>query len=571
MTPRDIRLASQDGAGTPNVVEKFDYAYNTASSPKYEARNVRTTVSHLYADGTLNRLTKFERGTLNSARTAMDTTLLAQDFYYDDLGNWTTHKPDASTTQDREYAITNELTRITVGGTPTDRYYDAGGELTKDASYSYYWDYRNRITRVTRVSDGAAIGDYKYDAMGRRIEKVVSNSGGLNGTSRLYWDGSNIVESRDGSANVDHHFIWGTGPMGQLVLIDHNADADTDPTEGSDNRLYASDNRIANVQGLFTYADSTTTLAERYEYNAYGQRLIYDANDTPISSSAYGNPVGFHGGVHDEETGKQHGLLGPYDPVTGHGLSRDSAGYVGGMNLYQYAQSAPVRIWGWPSDNDECGQTFRDDLQRCQGGPMDDTMRICVTKARCDLRRCAGLPLPRTCAPPPLPPPPPPPTPGVGVGVGGVGLGLTTTCGAGTVGGGGAVASAIPYVGAVLLGGACLYYGTGAVTEYLNRPTPMVPRCRVVPQAKPIPRTIAPSTPKTRKRPKKGYCCKAKGTSLRGGEGDWRERCPENHIAVGCAKTKSLAAKAAKKAVNHSIGCMYGHTRIVGQCWRVGG
>ena len=50
----------EDGAATPNVVEKFDCGYSTASSPKYEARNVKTTVSQLYADGSLNRLTKCE-------------------------------------------------------------------------------------------------------------------------------------------------------------------------------------------------------------------------------------------------------------------------------------------------------------------------------------------------------------------------------------------------------------------------------------------------------------------------------------------------------------------------------
>ena len=458
---------------------------------------MKTTVSQLYADGTLSRLTKFERGTLNSGRTAMDTMLLAQDFYYDDLGNWSKHKPDSSTTQDREYSVANELTRITVGGSPTDRLYDAAGDLTKDASYNYYWDYQIRMTRVTRVSDGDTIADHKYDAMGRRIEKVVSNSGDLNGTTRLYWDGWETVETRDDSANVDHHFIWGTARMGQLVLIDHNADADTDPTEGSDNRLYPSDNRVANVQALFTYADSTTTLAERNEYNAYGQRLIYDGDDTPLSSSAYGNPVGFHGDAHDEETGKQHGLLGYYDPVRGHGLSRDSGGYVGGLNLYQFAASAPVAQGGpfragwWPF-GDDCGQTYRDDLRRCQGGPMDDTMRICVTKARCDLARCAGMPLTGPCAPPPPPPPPPPPGPG---GPSGPVLGFA---GCAT-----AADGPLPFGDAVAIAAVVATCATAATYHtyvWLTNPPPLVRRCRVIPQAKPIPRTLAPSTPNTRRR-----------------------------------------------------------------------
>ena len=61
------------------------------------------------------------------------------------------------------------------------------------------------------------------------------------------------------------------------------------------------------------------------------------------------------------------------------------------------------------------------------------------------------------------------------------------------------------------------------------------------------------------------WCCRAKGTSQRGPG----PNCPDTFEAVGCDKTESLAAKAAKKAVNHEspTGCWYGHQAIK-ECWK---
>ena len=41
-----------------------------------------------------------------------------------------------------------------------------------------------------------------FDALGRRIEKVVSNSGDLDGTFRFWYNDQRLIEMRDGSNDV---------------------------------------------------------------------------------------------------------------------------------------------------------------------------------------------------------------------------------------------------------------------------------------------------------------------------------------------------------------------------------
>lgn len=49
--------------------------------------------------------------------------------------------------------------------------YDINGNLTGDGTYTYNYDYENRLIKVS--SGGSAIVGYYYTGAGRRIEKIV--------------------------------------------------------------------------------------------------------------------------------------------------------------------------------------------------------------------------------------------------------------------------------------------------------------------------------------------------------------------------------------------------------------
>jgi len=54
------------------------------------------------------------------------------------------------------------------------------------------------------------IAAYSYDGLGRRVKKVVTNSGNLDGTVLYFHDGQKVIEVRDGSENVVRQVIFGS-------------------------------------------------------------------------------------------------------------------------------------------------------------------------------------------------------------------------------------------------------------------------------------------------------------------------------------------------------------------------
>ena len=52
--------------------------------------------------------------------------------------------------------------------------YDDAGNVTSDKlNFKYYYDYENRLTKMTN-SGGTPIEQYSYDAMGRRVRGICN-------------------------------------------------------------------------------------------------------------------------------------------------------------------------------------------------------------------------------------------------------------------------------------------------------------------------------------------------------------------------------------------------------------
>ena len=70
---------------------------------------------------------------------------------------------------------------------------DDAGNLSQDGSadgdHKYVYDYRNRLIGVQEYQTDTwnDTAEYKYDAVNRRVLKVVTNKGDLNGTTRFIW------------------------------------------------------------------------------------------------------------------------------------------------------------------------------------------------------------------------------------------------------------------------------------------------------------------------------------------------------------------------------------------------
>ena len=85
-------------------------------------------------------------------------------------------------------------------GNPT---YDDNGNLTFDGNFKYTYDAWNRLVKATLDDTDVTIHEAAFDGLGRRVVKTVSNSGDLDGVTEYYHNSNQIIETRDGSGNLE--------------------------------------------------------------------------------------------------------------------------------------------------------------------------------------------------------------------------------------------------------------------------------------------------------------------------------------------------------------------------------
>jgi len=294
------------------------------------------------------RLTSFERGQLNEAKTDITNPTRTQTWSLDPLGNWDNTVVDA-TTETRTHNSINELTQRTIGqGSAIDLTYDDAGNLVQDGSsdgnHQYVWDYRNRLIEAKERQSGNwnTVGVYRYDAQGRRVRKVVSNKGGLNGTTRFIWGGDSdwqCLEERDGNDALVARFTYCPGYIDAVAVQERDLNADSD--FGDTNEVvYYHANTLFSVYAL---SDGNGSVVERYRYDAYGAATVLGADGSVDQDglSDVRNPYLFTARRLDTESGLMQYHNRYYSAVFGRFVSRDPVGYGGPFSLYVYAGSGP--------------------------------------------------------------------------------------------------------------------------------------------------------------------------------------------------------------------------------------
>ena len=86
-------------------------------------------------------------------------------------------------------------------------------------------------------------------------------------------------------------------------------------------------------------AEATTV--RKIDYDEFGNQTV-TWNTGAISDRAL--PIGFAGGLYDQDTGFVHFGARDYDPVVGRWIGKDPTRFRGGVNLYMYAWNDPVNF-----------------------------------------------------------------------------------------------------------------------------------------------------------------------------------------------------------------------------------
>ncbi|MFH1230489.1 MAG: RHS repeat-associated core domain-containing protein [Planctomycetota bacterium] len=227
----------------------------------------------------------------------------------------------------------NQYTQTQDAQHTTQYTYDSNGNLSGDGTWVYAYDYENRLTSATKSGTTAA---YKYDAFGRRIQKEVTQ-GAQHTTHNYIYDGDQVIAEYDSSGILSKKYVYGLG-IDEPILLDNGT-----------NKYYYHFDGLGSVTEI---TNSSGSVAEKYEYDAYGKTTIKDASDNVLTQSAIGNSYGFTGRELDSETGLYYYRARYYSPGLGRFLQRDPVGYTAGINLYTYCSNNPIN-WVDPSGLDK--------------------------------------------------------------------------------------------------------------------------------------------------------------------------------------------------------------------------
>jgi RHS repeat-associated protein len=320
-----------------------------------------------------------ERGTMNEEGTAIEGPLTARQEWsdLDRRGNWLEFKVGVTpVVQTRQVNGVNQYTSV---GYPPAPDYDAAGNMTVDPlgwnhsagpdGLKYEYDEENRLTKVKIAVNDGLVMEFKYDALGRRVETIQHWNPEGDGplvTRHVYsgletiqeyvcCQGTNCgvgVPACGTSWQLAREFVWGDSARfpEPVAMVDYTS-AGLLPTPGVPEIVHYLRDVLGSVTGL---TDAAGNLVERYMYDPYGKPLIERWN--PVLSqweesigpaggpaSAFGNPFLWTGQRYDANVELYHFLFRTYSPYWGRWLQWDPIEYdAGSVNLYEYVFGNPL-------------------------------------------------------------------------------------------------------------------------------------------------------------------------------------------------------------------------------------
>jgi RHS repeat-associated protein len=336
----------QSGNGVTN--KRVDYRYNAVGQATNIQRFSDLAGTQLVAETNhtfdrLNRLTN-----INHSRGG--TPLAAYNYTYDPNSRITGMSNNDGTAA-YSYDATDQLTGVDYSYQPDEAYtYDANGNRTNpgyvtgknnrllsDGKFNYEydsegnvikqtdiltgevtaytWDYRNRLTNVTR--NGASVGTYNYDIYDQRIGKTTAT-----GTNRfVYGQNQNIALEFDGSGALTNRYLHGNS-IDAIMADEANGAVGWTLTD--------------NLGTVRDVVDGTGSRQNHIVYGSFG-------NVTNETNPSFDTRFTFTGREFDAETGNYDYRLRPFRPGSGRFIKEDTLGFnAGDTNLYRYVHNHPL-------------------------------------------------------------------------------------------------------------------------------------------------------------------------------------------------------------------------------------
>jgi RHS repeat-associated protein len=264
-----------------------------------------------------------------------------ENYQYDAVDNltWLKHIANGSGFT-RDYSLadgTNRIARMSIGATVYDYTYDAAGRLTDETSSRHFeWDHKDRMhvyRAQTWGSEPSIFAQYFYDPSGERVKKVVRHQGGSGETTR-YVDGAFEHYRVAIGAGIEENNVLHVmdGPL-RIALVRVGPVIGGDPTPSITYQL------ADHLGSSHLTVDQAGNWIKREEYTPYGESSF---------GSFARKRYRYTGKERDEESGlTYHGAryyaawLGRWiscDPVDSNASSFDRRGY----RPYVYVDDRPL-------------------------------------------------------------------------------------------------------------------------------------------------------------------------------------------------------------------------------------
>ena len=297
----------------------------------------RTSMSRsgsAYATPDVISYTYNDRSELTGAVSNADTTY-SYSYAYDPIGNRVTASeagvPWSYTTNNL-----NQYTSATENNIQLSFAYDHDGSMTyrpvdATSGWTQVWNGENRMVETHKGNDRLT---YKYDYMGRRVEKCVYSGNTLTSKTLFVYDGFKCVEELDALNNnntVVMRHIWQPFDVGLDVIL---------ATANASGTLYFLHDANKNVMQK-TAANGLTQ--EKYNYAPFGWNSSADVAHVGFSSEVMENDAGMVY-YNYRYLLPQFGRWIKKDPVFDFDSLIKNLHDNQNLNLYVYTKNAPIDV-----------------------------------------------------------------------------------------------------------------------------------------------------------------------------------------------------------------------------------
>lgn len=285
------RLGRLKDVGPTGTLFDRQYSYNNASQI---SQIVDLTQERFFGYDNVDRLTSVANSGGQN-----------ENYSFDDVGNRTSSHRSAS----YGYQPFNQLV-----ATATENYgFDANGNTVRKSPvgrpWLYSWDHENRLTKASNIRQSVR---YRYDALGRRVQRYTV---GNKENTKFTYDGHDVLlDDNDGTLTkyqnglgIDNKVQQTTGSVSSYLLADH----------------------LGSTNGI---ADTTGNLTASTGYDSFGN----------ATNANFPSRYQFTGREYDSLTKLHFYRARFYDANLGRFISEDPIGFGGGdVNLYGYVWNNP--------------------------------------------------------------------------------------------------------------------------------------------------------------------------------------------------------------------------------------